>query len=116
MEEKYFIINNADQYYVILKCNNQHLYAYKEFGRKVCLTSEGAIDLFKISEWLINRKIKHTVIFGKISNLFLRALIKKDLDIILPKAINEGLLIPNEEIENLLLMSIEKRSEKFWIT
>lgn len=114
MEEKYYIIDNASQYYVILKCTEQNLLDYENFGQKICLTQEGALDLFKISEWLVNRKIKHTVIFGKVDNLILKALIKKDIDTILTKSKEVNLLIPNEEIENLLMMSNERKSEMFW--
>ena len=114
MEEKYYIINNAEQYYIILKCTEQQLLDYEKKKKKICLTSENAIDLFKISDWLINRRIKHTVIFGKSNNIILKALIKKDLDIILPRAIEMGLFIPNEEINKLLSMSPEKRNTMFW--
>lgn len=116
MEEKYYIIDNANQYYVILKCTKQNLSDYECFGQNICLTQEGALDLFKVSEWFINRKIKHTVIFGKIDNPILKSWIKRDIDIILTKALNNKLLIPNEEIENLMMMSTEKRKELFWQT
>ena len=114
MKEKYYIIDNAGQYYIVIKCTSQDLLDYDNFGRKLCLTQEGAIDLFKISKWFSNRKIKHTVIFGKIDNLMLIFFIRRDIDIILSDAVNNGLLISNEEIEKLMMMSIEKRSELFW--
>lgn len=114
MEEKYYIIDNASQYYVILKCTEQNLLDYENFGQKICLTKEGALDLFKISEWLVNRKIKHTVIFGKVDNLILKSFIKKDIDIILANALKQNLLILNEEIENLMMMSVTKRAKLFW--
>lgn len=116
MEERYLVIDNDQQYYVVLKCNRLQLDMYNSQGKSLCLNEEGILDLFKISDWLIEHCINHTVIFNSNINKTVRLLIQRDLDIILPKAINEGLLIPNEEIENLLLMSIEKRSEKFWIT
>jgi len=114
MEEKYYIIDNASQYYVILKCTEQNLLDYENFGQKICLTKEGALDLFKISEWLVNRKIKHTVIFGKVDNLILKSFIKNDIDIILANALKQNLLILNEEIENLMMMSVTKRAKLFW--
>ena len=70
-------------------------------------------DLLKFSEWLINRKIKHTVIFGKIDNLILKSFIKRDVDIILSESLNNILLISNKEIENLMMVSIEKRTGVF---
>ena len=114
MQEKYYIIDNAGQYFIIIKCTEQHLEDYEVYGHKVCLTQEGAIDLFKISNWLINRKIKHTVIFGKIDNLILQSMIKNDIDIILTSALNNNLFISNEEIENILMMNDEQKSKIFW--
>ena len=114
MEEKYYIINNKHQYYVIIKCKEQTLLDFNNYGCESCLTSEGALDLFRASEWFINRNIKHTIIFGKVDNLILKAMIKRDIDTILTQVLNRGLLIPNEEIERLMMMSPEKRATLFW--
>lgn len=114
MQEKYCILNNSGQYFIITKCTEQQLQDYEVYGHKICLTRKGAIDLFKISNWLTNRKIKHTVIFGKERNLILQSMIKKNIDIILTSALSNNLLISNEELENVINMNADKRKDMFW--
>ena len=69
MEEKYFIIDNDRQYFIIIKCTKQKLNYCLEYGIKNSLTNENAINLYKISEWLINHQIRHGIVYGKTNNI-----------------------------------------------
>lgn len=113
MEEKYFIIDNSGQYFVLLKCT-KHDTEKAVANCKNCLTSEGALDIIKISEWLLNNKIKHTVILGKIESIILKQMIKNDVDRALNKVLKEDLLISNMEIEKIMMLSKEIRDSIFW--
>ena len=87
---------------------------YNNQGKRLCLNEEGILDLFKISDWLIECHIKHTVIFNSNINKTVRLLIQRDLDIILPKAIKHNVFISHEEINNVLSMETGKRNNLFW--
>ena len=113
MQEKYYIIDNAGQYYIVTKLNKQQLDNFTEYVYKNCLTQEGALDLFMTSNWLINRNICHTIILGKIDNAILKSMILKDIDTVLSNVVKHNLLIPNEEIENILMKNDEQKSKIF---
>lgn len=114
MEEKYFIIDNARQYFIVVKCTKQKLNYCIEYGIKNSLTNENAINLFKISEWLINHQVKHNIVYGKTKNLILMIFIKSDIRTLRRKARKNNLLIENDELEKLLNMKKEERAKLFW--
>ncbi len=43
LDEKYYILDNAWQYYVILKCTKQKVDDYVSYGYKRCISDEVAI-------------------------------------------------------------------------
>lgn len=106
MQEKYHVIDNDERYYVIIKCTKSQLIEYKESGLLAC-------ELICLSKYFNENRIKHTVIYNK-CNSEQRQVIDEQLDVILPKAIENKLFISNEEIDNLLFMSEERRNELFW--
>ena len=42
-------------------------------------------------------------------------MILKDIDTVLSNVVKHNLLIPNEEIENILMMNDEQKSKMFWM-
>ena len=114
MEEKYFIIDNAKQYFIIIKCTKQKLNYCLEYGIKNSLTNENAINLYKMSEWLINHQIRHGIVYGKTNNIILRVFIKFDIRKLEIKARKNNLLIENEELEKLLDINEDERLKLFW--
>lgn len=57
MEEKYFIINDRNRLYIIVKCTHQKLENYIDFGSKLVLRNNGTINLHKLAEWFVNHNI-----------------------------------------------------------
>lgn len=102
MRDNYYILDNAGQYYIILKCTEKQINNYFKFGHMHCISEEKAIDLVRMSRWLIDHSVSHTVVYNKINNLILRAIIKKDILYMTKMADLYGLLISDDEIEDLL--------------
>ena len=115
MNEKYYVVDNAGQYFIILKCTEQKMSDYVNYGHMRCISDEGAIDLLKASEWLIAHNTKHTVVSNRIDNPLLRMMLQKDMSHMVKSAVLSGLLIPDQEIEDVLMMSDDDKSEVFWL-
>ena len=57
MQEKYFIINLTNQIYLILRCSQQKLDNYLNYGIKLITNNHNSIVIDRLSDWLVFHSI-----------------------------------------------------------
>lgn len=102
MEEKYLILNNAHQFYAILRCNRRTLNDYIHYGKAHMLKGDGSLDLQRLSEWLTNRGICHRAQLSEEKNPLLRFLLMKDINKMNKAAVRQHLFVTDQELAHLL--------------
>jgi hypothetical protein len=101
-EEKYLILNNAHQFYAILRCTRRTLDDYIAFGKASMLKGDGSLDLLRLSEWLTNRGVCHRAQLSEERNPILRFLLLKDINKLNMAAVKKDLFLSDEELAYLL--------------
>jgi hypothetical protein len=101
-EEKYLIIRNAQQYFVVMRCARQTVVDYIEFGQNNVRRKDGSIDLQKIATWLTNRGISYRAGFFREENFILRRWMKKEIKKVNRSAIKNGLFLSSDDMENIV--------------
>ena len=112
MNEKYYIIPNCNQYFVVVKCTEQKLNMIFEYGLKTCLTPDNAIDIHELGAWFCIHNIEHMFAIGRIRNPFLLVLIR--WDIIRTKRNAKELWLDENKIIKILSLPKEERDKLFW--
>ena len=110
MDEKFFIINSANQFYIILKCTRQKLENYIEFGSKLVLNDNGSMNLERLSDWLITHHIYFRAEILLIKNPIIKSIIKRHVKFLNDRALESRLFISDDEME-LLISSIEQGND-----
>lgn len=101
-EEKYLILNNAHQFYAILRCTRQVLEDYINYGKANMLRNDGSLDLAHLSDWLTNRKICHRAQLSEEKNPFLRFRLLKEINKMNRTAASKSLFLSDQELSFLL--------------
>jgi hypothetical protein len=101
-EEKYLILNNAHQYYTILRCTRRTLDDYIHYGKARVLKADGSLDLLLLSEWLTNRRVCHRVQMSQEKNPILRYMLQKEIKKMNQSAVKQGLYLSDKERDSLL--------------
>jgi hypothetical protein len=101
-EEKYLILNNAHQYYAILRCNRRTLEDYINYGKATMLKSDGSLDLLRLSEWLTTRKISHRAQLSEEKNPVLRVALLREITKLNRAAAKSHLFLSDQELAYLL--------------
>jgi hypothetical protein len=100
--EKYLILNNAHQFYVILRCNRRTLEDYINYGKANMLKNDGSLDLLRLSEWLTTRGISHRAQLSEEKNPVLRIALLREITKLNRAAAKSGLFLSDEELAFLL--------------
>jgi hypothetical protein len=101
-EEKYLILNNAHQFYAILRCTRRTLDDYIAFGKASMLKNDGSLDLLRLSEWLTNRGVCHRAQLSEEKNPLLRFLLLKDINKLNQAAVKQNLFLSDRELAHML--------------
>lgn len=102
MEEKYYIINVADDFLLVIKCNKTKLEYYLNFGNSVCKAEDGIMNLQILSEWLICHNIYHRAILLPKKNIFKKMYIRHYIYYINHRASYKNVVIKKKEINNMI--------------
>jgi hypothetical protein len=101
-EEKYLILNNAHQFYAILRCTRRTLDDYIAFGKSSMLKKDGSLDLLRLSEWLTNRGVCHRAQLSEENNPVLRFLLLKEINKLNQAAVKQHLFLSDQELAYML--------------
>jgi hypothetical protein len=101
-DEKYLILNNAHQFYAILRCNRRTLEDYIHYGKANMLKGDGSLDLKRLSEWLTNRGISHRAQLSEEKNPVLRIALLREITKLNRAAAKSNLFLSDEELAYLL--------------
>lgn len=107
LEEKYFIINDRNKLYIIVKCTHQKLENYIDFGSKLVLRSNGTINLYRLAEWFVNHNIHFRFETKPTKNIitkFVTWLLTRKLN---KYSIDSHMFIPDGDME-YMVCSLEK--------
>jgi hypothetical protein len=115
-DEKYLILNNAHQFYAILRCSRQTLEDYINFGKAKMLKADGSLDLLRLSEWLTTRRISHRAQLSEEKNPVLRIALLRDITKMNRAAAKSDLFLSDQELAYLLEGIEEGKFDLCWNT
>ena len=102
MNEKYFIINVVNRFYIILKCTRQQLSDYVNYGVNYSKDNDGKMNLSRLTKWLTDHHTAFRADVQPIKNVFVKILAKKSIKYINHQAIKSHIMIPNTDMEQLV--------------
>ena len=114
MEEKYFIINSANQFYIVLKCTRQKLENYMYYGSKLVINDNGSLNLIKLSDWLINHSIRFRAEILPIKNRIIKSVINRHVNFLNDQSQKAHMFIPDEKMEELISSMENGNDDMCW--
>ena len=102
MNKKYFIINVANRFYIILKCTQQQLSDYVNYGINYSKDNDGKMNLSKLTKWLIDHNTEFRAEVQPIKNIIIEMVAKKSVRFVNKQAIKSHMMIPDTDMEQLV--------------
>ena len=102
MNKKYFIINVANRFYIILKCTQQQLSDYVNYGINYSKDNDGKMNLSRLTKWLIDHHTAFRAEVQPIKNIIIKMFTKKSAKFINKQAIKSHMMIPDTDMEQLV--------------
>ena len=102
MNEKYFIINVTNRFYIIIKCTHQQLSDYVNYGVNYSKDNDGKMNLSRLTEWLTDHRIEFRAEVQPIKNIIIKMFTKKSAKFINKQAIKSHMMISDTDMEQLV--------------
>ena len=99
MNEKYFIING---FYIILKCTQQQLSDYVNYGINYSKDNDGKMNLSRLTKWLTDHHTAFRAEVQPIKNIVIKMFSKKSVKFINRQSIKSHMMISDTDMEQLV--------------
>ena len=102
MDKKYFIINVANRFYIILKCTQQQLSDYVNYGINYSKDNDGKMNLSRLTKWLTDHHTAFRAEVQPIKNIVIKMVAKKSVKFINRQSIKSHMMISDTDMEQLV--------------
>ena len=114
MQEKYFIINLTNQIYLILRCSQQKLDNYLNYGIKLITNNHNSIVIDRLSDWLVFHSIRFRAEKIPTKNPFKKFSSKIHSNCLNKSAIDSHMFISDNEMEELVSSLEDGKGDMLW--
>lgn len=111
VEQKYIIMSNADEFYIIIHCTLGKLRYCTQTDK---LNPNGSINIRDFADWLIAQHIRFRVQYHKVRNPIVRWMLKRDIISANASSAKHGLYITNAELNFLLTADKDSQNKLLW--
>ena len=102
MNKKYFIINVANRFYIILKCTRQQLSDYVNYGVNYSKDNDGKMNLSRLTKLLTDHHTTFRAEVQPIKNIVIKMFAKKSVKFINRQSIKSHMMISDTDMEQLV--------------
>ena len=102
MNKKYFIINVANRFYIILKFTQQQLSDYVNYGINYSKDNDGKMNLSRLTEWLTDHRIEFRAELQSANNIIIKMFAKKSARFVNKQAVKSHMMISDTDMEQLV--------------
>ena len=102
MNKKYFIINVANRFYIILKCTQQQLSDYVNYGINYSKDNDGKMNLSRLTKCLTDHHTTFRAEVQPIKNIVIKMFAKKSVKFINRQSIKSHMMISDTDMEQLV--------------
>jgi hypothetical protein len=113
-EEKYFMLNNMNEFLFIIRCNHDKFTRVIDYGAVINRNPNDSFNISDLTEWLKNHRIAFRAEYLKVHNPKLKKTVLNAIEDANRTAIRNNLFIHNNEKDNLLKKLENGNKDMLW--